>query len=71
MPEVAAVFIVMLQISAMGYSRALPPDDAKFQAAFVNESDCRKLIPAVRRAVRLPAGATLDGVFCKGLELRK
>lgn len=69
MPE--AVFIIMLQVSALGYQRAVPPDEARFQAAYVNESDCKKMIPAVRRAVKLPALATLEGVICRKLEVRK
>lgn len=65
------VFVIVLQVTAFGYSATIVPSDPKFHAVYESEADCRKAIPAVRRAVPIPSIATLNAVVCQKRELKK
>lgn len=67
MPELTAVFIIVIQITALGYSAHIVPNA---HVAYASEADCRKAIPAARRLVSVPAIATLNAVTCRKLEVR-
>lgn len=67
----SAVFIIVLQFTALGYTASIVPDEPKFQVSYASEADCRKQIPAVRSAMKIPSIATLNKITCRKLELRK
>ncbi len=71
MPDITAVFIIVLQFTALGYTASIVPDDPKFQVSYVSEAECKKQIPVVRGAMKIPSIATLNKITCRKLELRK
>jgi len=68
MPEV--IFIIVLHFTVMGYSGRALPSDAAHRKAFVEQSDCRKAIPAVRRALASSPVAP-DRIVCERMEIMK
>lgn len=66
-----AIFIIVLHVSAFGYSASVVPDQPRLRTAYASESDCKKDIPSVRRVINIPAIATLNSIECRKLEFKK
>lgn len=60
------VFVVVLNVTALGHSATVLPDNPQ---AFASEAACRKAIPKVRRPDTIPDIATLDSVTCRRIEV--
>ena len=69
MPE--SIFVIVLHVSAMNYSASIVLDQPKFRSFYTSETECRKDIPAARRAIAIPAIASLDWIECRKLEIKK
>lgn len=69
--EAVTVFIIILNVTALGHTASIVPDQPRFRVAYASEAECRRDIPAVRRAVPIPALATLNAIECRKLEVRK
>jgi len=65
------VFIIVLHVSALGSRGSIVLDQQRFRFAYTSEADCKKDIPAARRAVSIPAIASLDSIECRKLEIKK
>jgi uncharacterized membrane protein YecN with MAPEG domain len=74
MPDVAsisAVWIVVLQVSAFGFSGTIIADHPKHRITFATEAACNAHVPAVQRDIPIPSMVTLRFAGCRKLELRK
>ena len=62
------IFIIVLHFTVLNYSGRALPSDAAHRKAFAEQSDCRKAIPAVRRALASSPVAP-DRIVCERLEI--
>lgn len=72
MPDIPAVFVIVMHFTLMGYGGDVLPEGRRDRVAFISESECRKHIAVVRRSFAeraLPIGA--DWITCEKLEVRK
>ena len=67
----AAVWIVVLHVSALGYSGTIVADAPKHQVAFATKAACDGHVPSVKRDVPIPALVSLKKITCRKMELKK
>lgn len=63
------VILVVIHVSAMGFSARVLPPEPRHRVAFESLRDCRAVLPAVRRTVGV-AASYITRISCERIEVR-